>query len=81
MIEFETGDFIGTSTIGNKKQSSLSLTLFNPGFLGVLGVTVFVDALMVMVSLIPGPITMRFGMFLTPFSLRRLFGKLRFLKG
>ena len=56
---------------------SLSLILFNLGFLGVLGVIVPIGILTGMVSLIFGPITIRSGVLLSLVSLGRIFGKLK----
>ena len=42
---------------------------------GMLEVTVYIIALMAMVSLILDPFTMSFGMLLTPSSLGKAFGK------
>ena len=59
---------------------SLSLSSFNIGFLGVLGVIFPIGVSMGMASLIFGPITIRFGVLLSPIFLGKVLGKLRFLR-
>ena len=58
---------------------SLSLSAFNLGSLGVVGVTLLIRG--AAASLIPGPIIISLGVQLPPFFRGRDFGKLRSLRG
>ena len=60
---------------------TLSLSAFNLGSLGVVGVTLLIGVSKGMASLIPGPIIIPLGVQLHPFFHGRVFGKLRSLRG
>ena len=61
--------------------ASLSLSSFNLGSLGVVGMTLLICVSMGMASLIPGLITISLGVQLPPIFRGRVFGKLRSLGG
>ena len=61
--------------------TTLSLSAFNLGSLGVVGVTLLIGVSKGMASLIPGPIIIPLGVQLHPFFRGRVFGKLRSLRG
>ena len=67
--------------IGSWQLPTPSFISSKPEFLGVEGVISFVGILMEVGSLRLGLFIIRFEMQLLPLSLRRAFGKLRFLKG
>ena len=66
---------------GNEGLPSLSLSSFNLGSLGGVGMTLLISVSKGMAGLIPGPITISLGVQLIPIFRGRVFGKLRSLGG
>ena len=64
---------------GNEGLPSLSLSSFNLGSLGVVGMRLLIGVSKGMACLIPGPITISLGVQLLPIFRGRVFGKLRSL--
>ena len=60
---------------------TLSLSAFNLGSLGEVGVTLLIGVSKEMANLIPGPIIIPLGVQLNPFFRGRVFGKLKSLRG